>query len=105
MVYCLADIFPSAGFPIFTEYITFKALAYIRIFTAYTRVFTTMVPQSTRVQFCTRLPIAAEHVSLRTLTGKGSVHVDAGVFTTMVTQQAVIHPGAGLEVLVDEEAF
>lgn len=40
----------------------------------------------------TGLPITAEHVSLRTLTGEGSVHVDAGVFATMVAQQAIISP-------------
>lgn len=38
----------------------------------------------------TGLPITAEHMSLGTLTGEGSVCVDTGVFTTMVAQQAVI---------------
>lgn len=41
---------------------------------------------------CTGLPIASEHMTLRTLAGKGSVCVDTGVFTTMVAQQAVICP-------------
>lgn len=36
MVHCLADIFPSAGLPIFTEYIPFKASAHERVSTAYT---------------------------------------------------------------------
>lgn len=40
----------------------------------------------------TRLPVTAEHVSLRTLTSKGSVRVDTGVFTAMVAQQAIIRP-------------
>lgn len=38
----------------------------------------------------TGLPVTAEHVSLGTLTGEGSVCVDTGVLTTMVAQQAVI---------------
>ena len=40
----------------------------------------------------TGLPITAEHVALGTLTGEGRVCVDAGVFATMVAQQAIISP-------------
>lgn len=39
---------------------------------------------------CAGLPVASEHMTLRTLTGKGFVCVDTGVFTTVVAQQAVI---------------
>lgn len=41
---------------------------------------------------CTGLPVAPEHVTFRTLAGKGLVGVDTGVFTTVVAQQAVICP-------------
>lgn len=42
----------SAGFPVFPEQIPFKALALEGVSAAHTGMLATVVPQSTRVQFC-----------------------------------------------------